>query len=157
MAESLVQARFDAFVQFYRENRDNFQLSERKRWDEMTAKLTAPKDFAWSREDKDGYVAMTIAWSTGTGRYQSQFPLYEVHYHKWTGKAALGHMAELGDKLEELNPGLGDAMVLLIEYNQDVEDLVVWYNVDINTDKLLMFKAIRAKGLLQVKAEIEEE
>ncbi|MNV98532.1 hypothetical protein D3C71_1937950 [compost metagenome] len=66
-------------------------------------------------------------------------------------------MADLGDKLEELNPTLGDAMALLIEFNDDVEDLAVWYNVDINTGKLLLFKAIRAKGLLQVKAEIEEE
>lgn len=157
MAESLDQVRFDAFVKFYNEERDRFQLSERKRWGEMAERRASPKDFFWTREHMDGYIAMTINWSAGNGRYQAQFPLYEIHYHKWTAKEALNHLADLGDKLEELNPELGDALVLLIEYNQVVEDLVVWYNQDLNTGKLLMFKAIRANGLLQVKAELDEE
>jgi hypothetical protein len=155
--ESVTTLAFENFVGFYHENRDRFELSSRKKWDEVTASLTVPNNFYWASERKDGYDAMIIGWSTRGGRYQYEFPLYEIHYHKWTGKAALGHMADLGDKLEELNPTLGDAMALLIEFNDDVEDLAVWYNVDINTGKLLLFKAIRAKGLLQVKAEIEEE
>jgi hypothetical protein len=156
MAESLEQGRFDAFVKFYREHRDNVQLSERKRWDEMTSKLEAPRDFYWTRERMGGYIQMDVGWACNNGRYRMQFPLYEVMYHKWTGTEALGHLAELGDKLEELNPELGNAMVLLVDYEADVSDLVLWYDLDQISGKLIRFKAIRKGGLLQVKAHVEE-
>lgn len=156
MTDSLEQARFDAFVKFYRENRNNFALAERKRWDEMTAKLEAPKSFFWTRERMGSYIQMDVGWEFKTGRYRVQFPLYEILYHKWTGMDALGHLAELGDKLEELNPELGNAMVLLVDYEPDVSDLVLWYDLDQISGKLLRFKAIRKGGLLQVKAHVEE-
>ena len=156
MAESLEQGRFDAFVKFYRENRNNFELAARKRWDEFTSKLEAPQNFFWTRERMGGWVQMDVGWETRTGRHRWQFPLYEVMYHKWTGTEALAHLSELSEKLDELNPELGNAVAVLIDYEVDVSDLVVWYDLDENTGKFIRFKAIRKGGLLQVKAHVEE-
>jgi hypothetical protein len=148
---------FENFVKFYRENRDRFELASRKKWDEVTSSLTPPHDFYWMSDRQDGYDVTTIGWTTRGGHYQYQFPLYELHYHKWTGKNIFTAMAELGDKLDELDESLGDALLVLTEFKEDLEDMTLWYNVDINTGKLVYLKAVRLNGLLQVKASLKEE
>lgn len=153
--ESVTQTNFEAFVAFYHENRDRFELSQRKKWDEMIANLDTPDKFWWMKERQDGYDAMTVGWSTRGGRYKCEFPLYEIHYHTFTGKNCMQAMADLGEKLDELDECLPDALVVLTEFKEDLEDMTLWYNVDIHTGKLIFLKAVRLKGLLQVRIKLE--
>jgi hypothetical protein len=151
-----VQEKFDKFVEFYRANRDRFKLCDRKRWDELTSRLDTPKDFWWTSEREFDHDYINLGYKERNGEWRYAFPLYQVMYHKWTGRLVLKALADLGTSIDGLNPELADAISVLIEFKEDLEDLVLWYDIDVD-GKLIRLKLIRCKGLMQVLASNEEE
>jgi hypothetical protein len=148
-------SKFDLFAAFYKLNRDRFEFHERKRYDELVSRVGGPTNFDWTAEDRGDYQHITVSY-TKRGKHIHEFPLFNVDRFFYQGKDVIVKMAEISERLEELDKDLPDAMFSLLQMREDPQGLRLTIHVT-PTGALTFLKATEFGGLVTIKAELKSE
>lgn len=150
---------FVDFCNWYKANRDRFKVSWRKRWDEVSTWENVPGDFRFEVVNHTDYSKMSIEYHKGFGWHSVSVTVGRNRHFYFDGPEVMMEIAKLEEagSIERMgHPSLGDALVTLTEFREELDQLSLRYTLD-QQGYLTYINATNSGGLLRVMHSLEAD
>lgn len=144
---------FVDFVNWYRGNRVRFKINERRHYDELANLEDVPGHFIFECRNYDDYSKVDLSYRNprcGSTVKRWHAIGYNQHFQV-EGPEVLKVITELSEagKIDAMDhPSLGDALVVLIEFREELDQLELRYTL--NREGRLTYINATNMGLMRV-------
>lgn len=150
---------FIDFCNWYKANRDRFKVSWRKRWDEVAAWENVPGDFRFEVINATDYSKMTVEYHQRRGWHSISVTVGRNRHFYFHGAEVMLELAKLeesGAIASMEHPSLGDALMVLTEFREELDQLDLRYTLN-QQGHLTYINATNGEGLIRVMHSLEVE